>query len=358
MSTIETVAGTPVTAVRPRPVALLLPGQGAQRQAMAAGLYRAEPEFTAAVDEVFESMGDDGARVRADWLADRPRVPIDHVTRAQPLLFAIDYALGRLVLSWGIRPAALLGHSMGELVAATLAGVFGLDDAVRLVRDRVRRADAAPPGGMLAVSASPAELDDLVGGDLAGGDLAGGDLAGGDVVVGAVNAPRQTILAGRNGPLEKVAEILRGRGVTCRRVPSLTAFHSPLLEAVNAGSERLVAEVRTSPPDIPIYSGYTGALLRPDEVHDPAFWARQMVAPVMFWPALEALLAAGDFLLLEAGPGADLATLARRHPAVRGRRSVARTLLPGRPGPAEADRAAVRQAVEALRAEGHPVRAK
>lgn len=110
-----------------------------------------------------------------------------------------------------------------------------------------------------------------------------------------------------------------------------------------------------APPDTTIYSGYTAAPLRLEEVHDATFWARQMVAPVLFWPALEALLSDGEFLLLEAGPGTDLSTLARLHPAVRARRSAALSLLPGRPGPAEADRVAVHRAVEALRAEGHQV---
>ncbi|MGH3939784.1 MAG: acyltransferase domain-containing protein [Pseudonocardiaceae bacterium] len=347
MSTVEessrpvrVASQIPATAARPRRVALLLPGQGAQRPRMATDLYRTEPVFTAIIDEVFEAMGAEGARVCADWLAERPEIPIDHVTRAQPLLFAVDYALGRLVLSWGVRPAALLGHSMGELVAATLAGVFSLSDAVLLVSDRVRRAAAAPPGGMLAVGASPDDLASLIGAD---------------VVVGAVNAPRQTILAGPEGPLEKVAVTLRKQGITCRRVPSLTAFHSPVLEPVNVGAERLLATIRTAPPETMIYSGYTAAALRLEDVHDATFWARHMVAPVLFWPALDALLSGGEFLLLETGPGAALTTLARLHPEVRARRSTALALLPGRPGPIDTDRLAVRRAAEALRAEGHQV---
>ncbi|MFI6517024.1 acyltransferase domain-containing protein [Spirillospora sp. NPDC050679] len=322
----------------PRPIALLLPGQGAQHVRMAAGLYTAEPVFTEAVDEVFGLMGADGAELRAEWLAERPRVPIDHVTRAQPLLFAIDYALGRLVLSWGVRPAALLGHSMGELAAATLAGVFRLPDAVALVRDRVRRVADAPPGGMLAVAAAPDELASFLGGD---------------VVVGAVNAPRQTVLAGPAGPLAAVAAALRERGYTARPVPSLVAFHSPALAAANAGAERLLAELPTAPPSIPVYSGYTGAPLGAREVADPAFWARQPVDPVLFWPALDALLTDSDVVLVEAGPGQDLSRLARRHPRVRGGHSAVVSLLPPRPGPAEADRRALGAAVETLLAEGH-----
>ncbi|MFC7330966.1 acyltransferase domain-containing protein [Marinactinospora rubrisoli] len=325
-------------AARPRPVALLLPGQGAQHVRMAAGLYPHEPVFSAAMDEVFTAMGKDGTLLRADWVAERPTVPIDDVTRSQPLLFAVDYALGRLVAGWGIRPAALLGHSIGELAAAALAGVFDLPDAAAIVLDRVRRLRHAPPGGMLAVAAGPDEL--------------GPHLAG-DVVVGAVNAPRQTVLAGPTPALADVAAVLAERGFTCRPVPSLVAFHSPAVAAATAGAERLFASVRVRPPDIPVYSGYTTAPLRAAQIADPGFWARQPVAPVLFWPALDALLSSGAFLLVEAGPGQGLTQVARRHPAVRTGRSAVLPLLPARPGPSRADRESAAAALAALRAEGH-----
>ncbi|RCV48674.1 polyketide synthase [Marinitenerispora sediminis] len=321
---------------RPRPVALLLPGQGAQHVRMAAGLYPHEPVFSAAMDEVFTAMGEDGTRLRADWVAERPTVPIDHVTRSQPLLFAVDYALGRLVASWGIRPAALLGHSIGEMAAAALAGVFDLSDAAGIVLDRVRRLLQAPPGGMLAVAAAPGEL---------------GPHLHGDVVVGAVNAPRQTVLAGPREPLAAVAAALAERGFTCRPVPSLVAFHSPAVAAATAGAEQLLASVRVRPPDIPVYSGYTAAPLRAAQIADPGFWARQPVAPVLFWPALDALLGDGAFLLVEAGPGQGLTQVARRHPAVRAGRSAVLPLLPARLGPPRADRQAVAAARAALLAE-------
>jgi [acyl-carrier-protein] S-malonyltransferase len=104
-----------------------------------------------------------------------------------------------------------------------------------------------------------------------------------------------------------------------------------------------------------IYSGYTAAALRPEEAADPSFWARQPIDVVRFWPALDGLLSTGDLVLVEAGPGQGLAQLARRHPAVLAKRSVVTSLLPARPGPPEADRASVRSALEALRAEGHGI---
>ncbi|MEU2261255.1 acyltransferase domain-containing protein [Streptomyces sp. NPDC019645] len=281
---------------------LLLPGQGAQYPGMGTGLYRAEPGFAAAVDEVFAAMGPAGTALRADWLAERPAVPMDDVTRSQPLLFALDHALGRVLLDRGLRPGMLLGHSIGEVAAATLAGVLRLQDAVRLVLDRVDHLRSAPPGGMLAVAASRAEL---------AGKLCPG------VDVGAVNAPRQTVLAGPAAPLAATAKALRAAGFTCAPVPSLTPFHSAALESAVHTGHRSLAGVPLRPPAIPVVSGYTATLLDATTATDPGYWARHPVDPVLFWPALESVLASGARLLVECGPGQGLVTLARRHPAVR-----------------------------------------
>ncbi|MEV0219865.1 acyltransferase domain-containing protein [Streptomyces sp. NPDC050704] len=324
---------------RPRRVALLLPGQGAQYRRMGAGLYASEPVFTGAMDEVFSAMGRAGPALRADWLAERPSVPVDSAAWAQPLLFAVDYALGRLVMSWGVRPAALLGHSVGEMAAAVLAGVFRLRDATGLVLDRVSRVATAPPGGMIAVAAAPAEVEPFLTGD---------------VVIGAVNAPRHTVLAGPGGLLAETARKLDAQGLTSRPVPSHTAFHSPVLAPCLAGAGERVAATARRPPLITVYSGYTAAPLRSVEALDPDFWARQPMAPVLFWPALDALLSSGEHLLVEAGPGRGLGGIARRHPAVRRGASSVVTLLPARPGDDEQDRLALRAAAEALRVEGFP----
>lgn len=314
-----------------RAVALMFPGQGSQHTRMASGLYQHEPEFTAAMDEVFSAFGDEGEPLRSDWLAEHPAVSIDYVTRAQPLLFAVDYALGRMLLSWGIRPAALLGHSVGEMAAATLADVFTLDDAATLILDRVRRLAAAPPGGMLAVAAGTAALEPFLTPE---------------VVVAAVNTPRQTILAGPNGPLDAVAVRLRDVGLTCRRVPSLTAFHSPMLaEATGCAIERFAA-TPVRPPRMLLYSSYTAEPLTGEKVADPAYWASHPVDVVRFWPALDAMLGRrDDVVCVEAGPGQGLTQIARRHPAVRG---AVVSLLPARPGPAERDRESVASAFDTL----------
>lgn len=320
-----------------RPIALLLPGQGSQHTGMATGLYRTDPVFTAAMDEVFTEMGEEGARLRADWLAQHPAVELDHVTRSQPLLFAIDYALGQVVLGWGLRPEALLGHSIGEVAGAALAGVFSLGDAVRLVLDRIHRLADGPPGGMLAVAARQEDVTAFLDGD---------------VVIGAVNAPRQTVLAGPDPALTLVEKSLVAQGFTCRRVPSLSPFHSPALTPATAGADEVIAKLPVSPPRITLYSCYTAAPLTHEDVADPNYWARHPVATIRFWPALDALLAERDVVLVEAGPGQGLAQLARRHPAVRAGRSAVVSLLPARPGPGDHDRSALAAAAESLGVEG------
>ncbi|MDT0494294.1 acyltransferase domain-containing protein [Streptomyces griseus] len=329
----------PVRTGRPRQIALLFPGQGSQHTGMATGLYRRDPVFTAAVDAVFAHMGEEGRRVREDWLTPGPpRIPVDDVRRAQPLLFAVDYALGRLVLSWGVRPAALLGHSAGELVAATLAGVVSLGDAVSMVMSRVREAVRIPEGGMLAVAASEERLSPYLTGE---------------VVVAAVNAAQQVMLAGPAAPLAEVRERLRADGLTVVDVPASSPFHSP---AMAPAAEQVEADYRRIPlrePVLPLYSGYTGTLMGAQEALDPRFWARQITDTVRFKDALEELLAIEDVLLIEAGPRQTLTAFARRHRAVRLGASAAAPLLPARPGTGEADRQSVLTAAARIWTEGH-----
>jgi [acyl-carrier-protein] S-malonyltransferase len=319
-----------------RQVVLLFPGQGSQYAGMAAGLYGSDPAFTAHVDTALGRFGN-GDELRTDWLATRPRVPIDDVTRAQPLLFCLDYALGRMLLDNGVRPAALLGHSVGELAAAVLAGVLELTDAAAFMRDRVERLAPAPPGGMLTVAAPEHELRPFLARHT-------------DVVVGAVNAPRQTVLSGFDEPLQAIANELRDKGFTVLPVAARTAFHSPALaplfeDTTPYGGRRVHA------PRIPMWSSVTTERLDEAAVRDPALWARQPVAPVLFWPTLDKLLATGRYLLVEAGPGQGLATLARQHPEVRRGDSAVTAVLPARPGAPEADRAALAHALEQIRTE-------
>ncbi len=303
---------------RTRECALLLPGQGAQVQGMAVVLYRREPVFTDAMDAFFRSMGAEGVLLRRDWLSASPAVPIDDASRAQPLLFAVGYAIGRVLEARGIRPAAYIGHSVGELAAAALAGVFTQGAAGRIMNARSRAMAAVPAGGMTAVADRPENLLPFLA------------AVAGEVVVGAVNAPMQTVLAGSEPALTEVERALSAAGKVARRVRSRQPFHCPAVRSAAAVFEQAVARERLRPPDTPIWSGRTGRPVSDAEAVDPAFWAHQLAEPVLFWPALSALLDHGAYTLVETGPGPGLALSARRHPAVRSGRSTVCTLLTSR----------------------------
>ncbi|WP_328980566.1 acyltransferase domain-containing protein [Streptomyces canus] len=323
-------------------IALVFPGQGAQHPRMAAGLYGHEAVFTAAMDEALELLGADGERIRSAWLARTTTADFDDVTVSQPLLYAVDHALGRMVLDWGVEPVALMGHSVGELVAATLAGVVGFADGIRLMRARIRQFAQTPAGGMLAVAAGLGEVEDLLTGQ---------------VHLAAVNARRQLLLAGEREPLDRAAQALRERGIVCRDARARQAFHSPVVdEAVEASMPDWLATPLNRPRRT-VYSAYTQGVLTDDTALDHRFWARQAAETVHFAPTLDRLLADHDCLLVEAGPGNSLSTVARRHPAVvRGGSEVA-PLLPDGAQDDVRDRRSVAAAKERILPLQQPVRA-
>jgi [acyl-carrier-protein] S-malonyltransferase len=306
---------------RSRPVCLLLPGQGAQYPGMAVGLYQREPEFTRVVDAFFDLLGADGRVLRAEWLDEKPSALFDDGTRAQPLLFVLGVAIGRSLYHHGIRPAALLGHSIGELAAAALADVFDLPGAAEVITCRSAALAAAPAGGMLAVAASPDRLREFV------------DAPGtvDQVAFAGQNAPAQSVLAGPEDRLAPLGAALSQAGLTWRRIPARQAFHSPAMTAAVHALSAAFARIPLAPPSIPIWSTSTAAPVTAAQAGSPWFWARQLGAPVRFWPALDALLRSGSHLLVETGPGRQLSTLARRHASVRDSTSQALALLANRP---------------------------
>ncbi|MDX3188100.1 acyltransferase domain-containing protein [Streptomyces sp. MN03-5084-2B] len=296
-------------------IAFLLPGQGAQHPGMAVGLYGHEPVFTAVLDEFFGLLGAEGASLRRDWLAAEPEVPLDDGSRAQPLLFVIGYALGRALAARGVVPAALVGHSIGELAAAALAGVFDLRHAARILAGRSRVLATVPDGGLLAVAARP---DDLAG------------YLTGDVVIGAYNAPAQTMLAGPAEGLAEAAARLTAAGIVHRPAAARQPFHSPAMAGAAARFAAAFTAAELRPPEVPIHSTRTAAVVTADEAVRPEFWAEQLVTPVRFGSALDSLLATGVHTLVELGPGRGLSMLALRHPLVRGGRRRVLSALPAR----------------------------
>lgn len=316
-------------------VVFAFPGQGAQHARMAAGLYGTQRVFTETVDVCLDGFLQHGADLYPVWLAANPGAALDQTVNAQPLLFAIEYALARQWIDWGIQPAALLGHSVGELVAATVAGVLDLDDALRLLALRGRVMQRRAPGGMLVVAAAADRMRSLLP-------------DGSPVVVAAVNAADQTVLAGPSADLAAVAQALAAAGIASKRLRTSQAFHSPAMRPAVGEFQAGFAGVRLRPPGIPVYSAATGKLLTDDQATDPAFWARQLVDPVLFADALHAATEDADRrILLEVGPGRALTGLARRHPAVRSGRWRALACLPGADEAAGRGHGAAAQADEA-----------
>jgi acyl transferase domain-containing protein len=297
---------------RDRPLAFLFPGQGAQHVEMGRGLYENEPAFRDEVDRCVERLApalgldlrrvlypDREQREEAERLLARTRL-------AQPALFVVEYALARLWMSWGIVPQAMIGHSIGEYVAACLAGVFTLEDALSLVAGRGRLIEALPEGAMLAVPLPAAEACQMLDGDL--------DLA-------AVNEPERSVVAGPLAAIERLEARLAGCGLTSRRLRTSHAFHSRMMEPAVGPFVELVRATRRSAPAIPFLSNVTGDFIQPEEATDPAYWGRHLRETVHFTAGIEKLLDEPDRLLLEVGPGRTLTTLAARQAA--GRPSIA-----------------------------------
>ncbi len=290
---------------------------------MAAGLYGFDETFTTWMDMGFRLMAEDGPRLRRQWLAEAPSPMYDDVSVAQPLLYMVNHALGRMLFDWGVTPVAMLGHSVGEFAAATLAGVLDFAEGMRLIRDRVEHFADTPPGGMLAVAAGVEEISDLLGGKVA---------------LAAVNARRQLLLAGDRDSLAEASRALDARGIVNRDVAARQAFHSPLVDgAVRAGLPGF-RRVRLNLPRLKVYSAYTQDVLSDGEAVDPEFWASQAARTVYFAPTLDTLLDDVDCVLLEAGPGDGLSRLARRQPQVLAGRSSVMSLLPDRWRGDEVDR--------------------
>jgi acyl transferase domain-containing protein len=310
-----------------RSVAMMFSGLGDHYVDMGLALYQSEPTFRAELDrcaQILQShlgldirtviypkgtaaqpagapsgkldlkamLGRGGAAAAGPSEAEQR---LNRTRYTQPALFTVEYALARLLMEWGLKPAALVGYSLGEYVAACMAGVFSLEDALALVARRALLIDELEAGAMLAVPLPEAEARPLLGSQLS---------------LAAVNGPNLSVISGPVPAVTALEQQLTARGVSVRRLPTTHAFHSTMMEPIRERVVEMARGLKPSPPAIPYLSNVTGTWMKPEEATDPGYWGRHLCQAVRFGQALSELRSDAGRVLLEVGPGLSLATLA------------------------------------------------
>ncbi len=293
-----------------RPVVFMFSGQGSQYVNMGRELYQVDATFRKQIDLCSEflkpHLGLDLRNVLYPSFeqAEEAAKQLQQTAITQPALFVIEYSLAQLWVSWGIYPQATIGHSIGEYVAACLAGVFSLEDGLALVADRGKMMQQLPAGAMLAVPLPEQEVQPLLEGHSAGLPLQ----------LAAVNSPSLCVVSGSTDAIEALQNQLDEKGVKCRRLLTSHAFHSKMMEPIVEPFTERVKKVNLKPPKTPFISNVTGTWITEDQATDPSYWARHLRRTVLFDSGLQQLLKQSDWLLLEVGPGWTLNTLAKQHP--------------------------------------------
>jgi len=289
-----------------RSIAFMFSGQGAQYVNMGRDLYEVEGVFREHVDCCSEMLKPQlGMDLRTvlfptQQRAQKAEEALKQTALTQPALFTIEYSLAKLWMHWGVRPSLMIGHSVGEYVAACLAGVFSLQDGLTLIAERGRLMQSMPPGSMVAVALPERDVLALLGDDLS---------------VAALNEPSSCVVSGPTDRIEQLEARLIVTNIGHRRLHTSHAFHSPMMEPVVDRFADLVTTVELPAPQIPYVSNVSGQQITPVETTDPRYWAKQLRLPVRFVQGLEILLEDPERVLLEVGPGHNLAVFARRHPA-------------------------------------------
>lgn len=280
----------------------LFPGQGAQYVNMGRILYQSEPIYRMAFDEcadiLLKEIGEDIRTVIFSADSETGGEALRNTYYTQPALFITSYALAKLWMSWGVKPTAFVGHSIGEFVAAHLAGVFSLEDALRIIAIRGKLSSSIPTGSMLSVRTAAERITPLLPKE---------------VSIAAVNAPNLCVVAGPNAEITEFIDLLATKEIPCKILQTSHAFHSSMMAPIVDAFKAEVASVTLNIPKIPIVSTVTGNWLKDEQATDPEYWASHIIATVKFSNAIKFIEHELSPIYLEAGPGQVMSTLVKQH---------------------------------------------
>ncbi len=293
----DSTSGEPVR--RRNKVVFLFTGQGSQYPGMGRALYETQPVYRDAIDRCASELKKYDVPLMDVLFAENDSTEIHQTAMSQPTLFATEYALFQLWKSWGVTPSMAIGHSVGEYVAACVAGVFSLEDALKLIALRGKLMQSLPAGGaMLAVSAGAERIETLLNGH------------SGQVGIAAVNSPQQTVLSGAAEAIEQVAELCQTEGIRATRLTVSHAFHSKLMDPILDEFEQAVSSIEMKPAAFPIAANLTGELSK-DAFTKPDYWRQHLREAVRFADGIQAIAAKGGNVFVEIGPQPVLSGLGR-----------------------------------------------